>query len=122
MEIAFWKARNEFVDNDCKQSHGAIEYINGVQYVYACNCSKCVVPDPFPGKKDLLAPWKYHHGHIPGCYDCDDDNCDIHDFILSKTSVSHEKKKVWNSRSRRRTQRKKEQKILKKLLATQNII
>lgn len=137
MEAAFWQARNEVDENskiyDISETHDVIEHINGVQYVYACNCNKCVTPYPFIEKKQLIQQSRYlapKPGWLSSAEDCDYcyfDVCDLHtdhQLVLSKNhllSQNYEKKKYWNSKSRRRAARKKEQKLIRKLVAQSDI-
>ena len=118
MESAFWERRNE------PSEHGVIEYINGVQYVYAYPCDKCVVPDPFPGQKIVINSKRSNKF----CEECYYGTCEKHyiqeDMVLKKNHNSDQnfkKKKYWNSKSRRKAERKKEQKLIRKLVAQSDI-
>lgn len=156
MENEFWTQR---IQNDEKQisiiqthfpmetaHHSVTEYINGIQYVYACKCPQCLTLLPLKPK------WSYTKSYgkerrfnnrfdecfnSPGkfsspinCDYCRFSMCDVHidneEIVqnyqeLIKTD-SRNKFVYWKSKSRKRKERKQEQKLVCQLLAQHNLM
>lgn len=105
MENDFWDKRGKTIIQD---GHCIIEYIEGVQYVYACKCPICYpgvaikITKPEPRPMKLLEPMPEDEPEIFDVGHIDD----------------HDKKKYWKSRSKTHSQRKRERKLLRKLSAS----
>ena len=104
MENDFWNHRSNI--------HSKVEYKDGIQYVYACNCSECLIPSI--DKIKLAKPKAHLINYVPVNFDCDFSN---NDFINPKSDISFEKSKKWATKIKQRKQRKNDQKLLRRLIA-----